>query len=107
LAPNCSVDPAAYAHDPDAAMRAMGWSPSVRLFEAAACGTAVISDDWRGLSDLLPDDEAILIAWGPDDVVAALTRTPEAPPGPRGPGAGPRRPTGRARSRGLADALGA
>ena len=26
-----------------------GWSPSVRLFEAAACGTPIISDRWEGL----------------------------------------------------------
>src|SRR4029078_9594457 len=31
------------------AMVDAGWSPSVRLFEAAACGTPVISDPWPGL----------------------------------------------------------
>jgi hypothetical protein len=31
------------------AMARTGWSPSVRLFEAAACGVPVISDDWPGL----------------------------------------------------------
>jgi len=55
-------------------MVAAGWSPSVRLFEAAACGTPIISDFWRGLGDLLPEDEAILIAHDGDDVVDALTR---------------------------------
>jgi spore maturation protein CgeB len=54
-------------------MIAAGWSPSVRLFEAAACGTPIISDDWRGLDELLPDGEAILIARSGDDVVRALT----------------------------------
>ena len=29
-------------------MIAAGWSPSVRLFEAAACGTPIISDSWDG-----------------------------------------------------------
>lgn len=53
-------------------MIAAGWSPSVRLFEAAACGTPIISDDWRGLSELLPEGEAIFIARSTDDVVAAL-----------------------------------
>ncbi len=43
-------------------MIAAGWSPSVRLFEAAACGTPIISDRWGGLDALLPDGEAILIA---------------------------------------------
>jgi len=54
-------------------MIAAGWSPSVRLFEAAACGTPIISDDWRGLSELLPEREAICIARSTDDVVAVLT----------------------------------
>ena len=56
-----------------AAMRRMGWSPSVRLFEAAACGTPIISDAWRGLGEIFPEGEAILVADGPDAVVAALT----------------------------------
>ena len=55
-----------------AEMIAAGWSPSVRLFEAAACGTPIISDRWEGLSELFPDGPAILIADTADDVVAAL-----------------------------------
>ncbi|SCB58475.1 Spore maturation protein CgeB [Rhizobium aethiopicum] len=54
-------------------MIAAGWSPSVRLFEAAACGTPIISDFWRGLDELLPDGEALYIARAPEDVVALLT----------------------------------
>jgi spore maturation protein CgeB len=54
-------------------MIAAGWSPSVRLFEAAACGSPIISDEWQGLSELLPDGEALLIARDSDDVVAALS----------------------------------
>jgi spore maturation protein CgeB len=61
-----------------AAMRRLGWSPSVRLFEAAACGTPIISDRWQGLGELLPEDRAVLIADGPDQVVEALTALPEA-----------------------------
>lgn len=60
-----------------AAMRRLGWSPSVRLFEAAACGTPIISDRWQGLDELLPEDRAVLIADGPDQVVEALTALPE------------------------------
>ncbi|HVW93532.1 MAG TPA: glycosyltransferase, partial [Devosia sp.] len=59
-------------------MIAAGWSPSVRLFEAAACATPIISDFWPGLTDLLPDGEAVLVARTPDDVVAALTGMSEA-----------------------------
>jgi spore maturation protein CgeB len=49
-----------------------GWSPSVRLFEAAACATPVISDVWEGLSDLLEPGREILLAQTTDDVIAAL-----------------------------------
>lgn len=43
-------------------MVAMGHSPSVRLFEAAACGTAIVSDSWAGLDELFRPDQEILIA---------------------------------------------
>ncbi|WP_108396156.1 CgeB family protein [Devosia submarina] len=59
-------------------MIAAGWSPSVRLFEAAACGTPVISDIWNGIDDLLPAGEAILLAQTTADVVQTLTQMGEA-----------------------------
>ncbi|HJU26113.1 MAG TPA: glycosyltransferase [Rhodanobacteraceae bacterium] len=43
-------------------MVAAGWSPSVRLFEAAACGTPIISDAWPGLDTLFEPGREILIA---------------------------------------------
>jgi len=52
-----------------------GWSPSVRLFEAAACGTPVISDPWPGLSSVFEPGDEILIAETTDDVLAALAAT--------------------------------
>jgi spore maturation protein CgeB len=55
-----------------ASMRRLGHAPSVRIFEAAACGTPVISDHWDGLTDLLPDGEAVRLASGTADVLAAL-----------------------------------
>jgi spore maturation protein CgeB len=58
-------------------MIAAGWSPSVRLFEAAACHTPIISDFWKGLDDLFPEGEAIIIARDAADVVEALTCRPE------------------------------
>ncbi|WP_410216295.1 glycosyltransferase [Paracoccus sp. (in: a-proteobacteria)] len=61
-----------------AAMRRLGWSPSVRLFEAAACGTPIISDRWPGLDDLLPEGRAIILADRTEDVVAALRSTDDA-----------------------------
>ncbi len=49
-----------------------GWSPSVRLFEAAACGTPIISDDWPGLDTLFEPDSEILIARTPADTLEYL-----------------------------------
>ena len=54
-----------------------GWSPSVRLFEAAACGVPVISDRWDGLDRIFRPDEEILIADDADDVVRYVTETCE------------------------------
>ena len=55
-------------------MAAMGWCPSGRLFEAAACGTPVLSDWWEGLDAFFTPGSEILIADGPDAAVAALDR---------------------------------
>lgn len=43
-------------------MAAMGYCPSGRLFEAAACGTPVLSDWWEGLDEFFEPGEEILIA---------------------------------------------
>ncbi len=56
---------------------ALGWCPSARLFEAAACGIPVLSDAWPGLESFFTPGSEILVADGPDDVVAALSRSPE------------------------------
>jgi spore maturation protein CgeB len=58
-------------------MRAAGWSPSVRLFEAAACEVPVISDRWEGLEEIFAPDEEILIADEATDVVDFLTEVGE------------------------------
>lgn len=49
-----------------------GWSPSVRLFEAACCGTPLVSDTWPGLSALFAPGEEILLAHGAEEVLTAL-----------------------------------
>jgi spore maturation protein CgeB len=54
-----------------------GWSPSVRLFEAAACGTAIVSDWWEGLDDFLEPGREILIARSAADVTACLVDIPD------------------------------
>lgn len=56
-------------------MIAAGWSPSVRLFEAAACGTPVISDLWSGLGEFFPLGEAILTASSTAEIVRILSTT--------------------------------
>jgi len=53
-------------------MVAAGWSPSVRLFEAAACGTPILSDRWPGLNELLAPGTEIVLADDGDAVAAAL-----------------------------------
>lgn len=55
-----------------ASMRAMGWCPSGRLFEAAACGVPIISDSWNGLDQFFTPESEILIASSAEDVLAAL-----------------------------------
>ncbi len=49
-----------------------GWSPSVRLFEAAACATPVISDTWAGLDALFTPDREIVLAKDGEAVLQAL-----------------------------------
>jgi spore maturation protein CgeB len=49
-----------------------GWSPSVRLFEAAACGVPVISDWWDGLDAFFEPDHEILVAETADDALRHL-----------------------------------
>jgi spore maturation protein CgeB len=55
-----------------------GWSPSVRLFEAACCGVPVISDWWEGLDHFFKPGEEIVIARDPAASLAALREMPEA-----------------------------
>lgn len=49
-----------------------GWSPSVRLFEAAACATPIISDRWEGLETLFTPDSEILLADTPQQALHYL-----------------------------------
>jgi spore maturation protein CgeB len=53
-------------------MAAMGWCPSGRLFEAAACGAPLLSDDWPGLGAFFTPDEEILLVDSADEVLRAL-----------------------------------
>ena len=42
-------------------MKAAGYSPSVRLFEASACGTTILSDSWTGMEYFLTPGEEVLL----------------------------------------------
>ncbi|MBX9698072.1 MAG: glycosyltransferase [Acetobacteraceae bacterium] len=55
----------------------LGHSPSVRLFEAAACGVPVISDTWEGLESLFKPEREILLAEDTETVLAALRGDPD------------------------------
>jgi spore maturation protein CgeB len=55
-----------------------GYSPSVRLFEAAACGTPIISDEWDGLDSLLRIGSEVLVARTAEDSLRILRETSEA-----------------------------
>ena len=58
-------------------MIAAGFSPSVRLFEAAACGTPIVSDRWSGLDTIFEPGREIILADSPEDVLTALSETGE------------------------------
>lgn len=56
-------------------MAELGFCPSGRLFEAAACGTPVISDYWHGMEMFFAPGKEIIIAEKAKDVVKALSMT--------------------------------
>ena len=59
------------------AMARMGYCPSGRLFEAAACGVAIISDEWEGLETFFQPGVEIIVARTTDDVIEAM-RLPQS-----------------------------
>jgi spore maturation protein CgeB len=50
-----------------------GYSPSVRLFEAAACGATIVSDQWPGLETLFAPGKEILLPGDSGDVLRYIT----------------------------------
>jgi spore maturation protein CgeB len=60
-----------------APMAALGWCPSGRLFEAAACGVAAVTDEWPGIEAFFEPDKEILVVRSPDEAVAAVERPRE------------------------------
>ena len=58
-------------------MASMGYCPSGRLFEAAACGTPIVSDPWPGLDAVFAPGHEIVVADRTEDVVALLAQCSE------------------------------
>ncbi|HET6578798.1 MAG TPA: glycosyltransferase [Gemmatimonadales bacterium] len=58
-------------------MIAAGFSPSVRLFEAAACGTPIVSDAWNGIETVLTPGSEVLLARSAADVLGYVRDLPE------------------------------
>ncbi|MBB4634573.1 CgeB family protein [Longimicrobium terrae] len=58
-------------------MVAAGWSPSVRLFEAAACGAAMISDRWPGIDHFFTPGSEILLPETTEEVIHIIRDTHE------------------------------
>jgi spore maturation protein CgeB len=59
------------------AMANLGYCPSGRLFEAAACETAIVSDYWSGLEEFFEPGKEILIASTPEDISEVLKLSPQ------------------------------
>jgi spore maturation protein CgeB len=55
-------------------MAAMGYCPSGRLFEAAACGAPILSDWWTGLDEFFQPGEEILVVRSTDEAVACIRK---------------------------------
>ncbi|HVL66482.1 MAG TPA: glycosyltransferase [Vicinamibacterales bacterium] len=54
-----------------------GYSPSVRLFEAAACGTPIISDVWKGIDRFFTPAVEILLSSSAKQTLGYLRDLPE------------------------------
>ncbi len=61
-----------------AAMKRAGYCPSARLFEAAACGVPIVSDEWEGLETFFEPDREIIVAGSTAEVLRALFLEPSA-----------------------------
>ena len=59
-----------------ATMAAMGYCPSGRLFEAAACGAPILTDSWAGLEEFFEPGSEILVASETEQVLDAMAMPP-------------------------------
>ncbi|QWV91899.1 glycosyltransferase [Geomonas oryzisoli] len=58
-------------------MQVAGYSPSVRLFEAAACAVPIVSDHWQGLEQFFEPGKEILLASSSQEMLRILQRFPD------------------------------
>jgi spore maturation protein CgeB len=58
-------------------MRMAGFSPSVRLFEAAAAGVPIVTDKWPGLETFFTLGREILVVEGTHQVIQVINELPE------------------------------
>jgi len=73
LAWNCSARLVLSINHAGAA--ATSFSPSTRLFEAAACGSCIVTDVWRGMEAFFEPDHEILVAASADEIVEIVRAT--------------------------------
>jgi spore maturation protein CgeB len=53
-------------------MARSGYCPSGRFFEASACGTPLLTDEWKGLDSFFDLQHELIVVRSTDDVVRAL-----------------------------------
>ena len=71
---NCSARMALNINRSD--MAATGYSPPTRVFEAAGCGTCLITDAWDGIATFFAPDREILVASSAEEIAAFLRDVP-------------------------------
>jgi spore maturation protein CgeB len=70
---NCSARMVLNINRSDMAMT--GYSPPTRVFEAAGCGSCVLTDAWQGIETFLIPDAEVLLASTAEDIVSHLRQT--------------------------------
>jgi spore maturation protein CgeB len=58
-------------------MAEMGYCPSGRFFEAAACGAPIVSDWWEGLDAFFDPWREIIVARDRDQAIGAIEASDE------------------------------
>ena len=59
-------------------MAAYGYSPAIRVFEAAGAGACIITDAWLGVSFFFEPDKEILVVANAEQLIALLNELTES-----------------------------